>query len=218
MARKKGLSGRAIGALGFGAVALLILGSQRNRTPDKYMVPGSDWGQYRDALEAMSRRNYSREEIDRIIKYLPLVEMYAQQYGISPALVAAICHVESRFRPDAESPAGAQGMMQIMPGTWADVTQEIGVSADPLDPKANIQVGTYYIDWLISIYQGEDEWQYKAIAAYNWGIGNVKKSVRDYGTGWKNRLPGETSAYLDAVVRSWNDFEDAFRIAFERGK
>jgi len=134
----RSISNRAIGALGLGAAALLFLGSQRrSKSSDKYIVPESDWGSYRGAFERMSRGDYSSEEIDRIIKYQPLVEMYAQRYGVSPALVDAIIHVESRFRPDVQSPAGAQGLMQIMPSTWKYRTEKMGMTGDPFDPKAN---------------------------------------------------------------------------------
>jgi len=165
----------------------------------------------------MSRRTYSSEEIDRIIRYMPLVEMYSQQYGVSPALVAAICHVESKFRPDAQSSAGAQGMMQIMPSTWKYRTDKMGISGDPFDPKANIQVGTDYIAALISRFQGESDTQYKAIASYNAGIGRVKDAIRDYGDNWISAIPSQTRSYINAVVDSWNDFEDAFRTAYEQG-
>jgi len=214
----RSISNRAIGALGLGAAALLFLGSQRrSKSSDKYIVPESDWGSYRGAFERMSRGDYSSEEIDRIIKYQPLVEMYAQRYGVSPALVDAIIHVESRFRPDVQSPAGAQGLMQIMPSTWKYRTEKMGMTGDPFDPKANIQVGTDLIDWLFSAFQGQSDTSYKAIAAYNAGIGRVQDSVRDFGDEWFASLPAQTKAYVEAVTESWMDFDEVFRSAFGRG-
>lgn len=214
--RKRGGSNRAIGALAAGAAALLLLGSMGKGSSGE-ALPRGRWSSYRYALESMSRRKYGGEEISRIIKYMPLVEMYSEQYGVNPALVAAICHVESRFRPDAESSAGAQGMMQIMPSTWKYRTDKMGISGDPFDPKANIQVGTDYIDTLISSFQGEDEMFYKAIASYNAGIGRVKNAIRDNGSGWMSAIPAETRTYVKSVVDSWNDFEDAYSIAYKDG-
>jgi hypothetical protein len=100
-------------ALGLGALALLVIsrsGGGGGGGSVKYPVPSSDWGKYRKIFEQMSRKSYSSSEIDRIIKYEPIVIQKAEAYGVNPSLVNGIIHVESRFRPTAESPVGAKGI------------------------------------------------------------------------------------------------------------
>jgi soluble lytic murein transglycosylase len=201
--------------LGLGALALLVISRSGGSRPGsvRYPVPSSDWGKYRHLFEKMSRKSYSSSEIDRIIKYEPIVIEKAQAHGVNPSLVNGIIHVESRFRPDAESPVGAKGMMQFMPGTWSDMTQRLKISADPFDPIGNIEAGSYYIGRLISAFDsgGSDPSDtYKAIASYNWGIGNVKKAVKNYGNDWLSHAPSETRKYVNSVILSWQDFEDVF--------
>jgi soluble lytic murein transglycosylase-like protein len=91
----------------------------------------------------------------------------AQRHGLDPELVLAVVSVESAFRPDAVSPKGAQGLMQLMPGT----ARELGVK-DPLDPAANLDGGTRYLNALIRQYKGDLK---RALAAYNAGAGAVKR-------------------------------------------
>jgi len=91
----------------------------------------------------------------------------ARRHGLDPALVLAVVSVESGFRPDAVSRKGAQGLMQLMPGT----ARELGV-ADPLDPAANLDGGTRHLNALLQQYKGDLK---RALAAYNAGAGAVKR-------------------------------------------
>ena len=79
----------------------------------------------------------------------------------------AVVSVESGFRPDAVSRKGAQGLMQLMPGT----ARELGVK-DAFDPAANLDGGTRYLNALLLQYKGDLK---RALAAYNAGAGAVKR-------------------------------------------
>ena len=91
----------------------------------------------------------------------------AAKYGLDPELVLAVVSVESNFKARAVSPKGAQGLMQLMPRTAA----ELGVP-DSFDPAANLDGGTRYLQALLAHYRGDLP---KALAAYNAGVGAVAR-------------------------------------------
>jgi hypothetical protein len=124
------------------------------------------------------------QEIDKII------DGAALQYGVDPSLIRAVISVESNGNPRAVSPVGAQGLMQLMPGTAA----ELGVT-DPFDPKQNITAGTRYLSQLLERYQGN---QKLALAAYNWGMGNLERKPEG--------LPRETQNYIARVEKQYQSF------------
>ena len=96
-----------------------------------------------------------------------IFEEASKKYNVPLNLLKAIGKAESNFNPDAVSRSGAQGVMQLMPGTAAD----LGVT-DPFDPEQNIMGGSKYISDLLKRYDGDTK---LALAAYNAGMGNVKK-------------------------------------------
>lgn len=114
----------------------------------------------------------------------PVVQHAAARYSLSPALIDAIAHVESRYRSDAVSRAGARGVMQLMPGT----ARELGV--DARDPAANIRGGTAYLRQLLDRFDGD---VVRTVAAYNAGPGAVARA------GGVPRF-AETRAYVAAVL------------------
>jgi hypothetical protein len=96
-----------------------------------------------------------------------LVNEAAARYGLEADLLAAVIAVESGYRPQAISPKGAQGLMQLMPGT----ARELAVS-DAFDPAQNIDAGARHLKRLID-QNGGTYW--RALAAYNAGEGNVAR-------------------------------------------
>lgn len=117
--------------------------------------------------------------------YAQEIAAAAQRNGVDPALLTGLIHAESNFDPNATSPAGAQGLTQLMPGTAAS----LGVS-DPLDPAQAIEGGARYLRQQLDRFGGDAS---KALAAYNAGPGAVERfgGVPPY---------AETQAYVRKVL------------------
>lgn len=125
-------------------------------------------------------------------KYDDLIQASADKYNMPFSLIKAVIKQESNFNPTAESPVGAVGLMQLMPGTAKDM----GVT-DRKDPAQSIDGGTRYLKWLSDNYFGDDV--VKILAAYNAGAGNVQKY---------NGVPPfkETINYVHNVLGYYNQF------------
>ncbi|MCM8731591.1 lytic transglycosylase domain-containing protein [Hephaestia sp. GCM10023244] len=119
--------------------------------------------------------------------YAAAISEATTRFGIPAAWIRAVIRVESGGDPHAISPAGAVGLMQVMPSTWEALTARHSLGRDPFDTRANILAGTAYLRELIDRYTDLPT----ALAAYNAGPARVDA--------WRTRggaLPTETVAYV----------------------
>lgn len=128
---------------------------------------------------------------DPIDRWAPLIAEASARFGVPTPWIEAVMRAESRGmtvwrgRP-ITSRAGAMGLMQLMPATWADMRVRLGLGANPHDPHDNILAGTFYLRLMY------DRFGYPGLfGAYNAGPGRYAA----YRAG-ASRLPGETMAYL----------------------
>lgn len=124
-------------------------------------------------------------------EYVQIACKAAKKYGVDERLVLAVIEQESKFKNNLTSHAGAQGLMQLMPAT----ARSLGVT-NPMDPEQNIDGGVRLLKKLLDKYNGNVK---NALAAYNWGPGNVDK----YLAGKKN-MPNETKNYIKIADRYQN--------------
>jgi hypothetical protein len=118
-----------------------------------------------------------------------LVREASSRHRLDPDFVNSVIKYESNFQPRAVSNKGAQGLMQLMPGT----ASVLGVR-DPFDPQANVEGGTAYLSQLMDQFNND---AVKALAAYNAGPHRVDQyhGVPPY---------AETQAYVARIVRDYN--------------
>lgn len=129
-----------------------------------------------------------------VAQWRPYIAEASHRFGIPAAWIERVMRAESNGRTlrsghPIRSPAGAIGLMQLMPGTWQAMRRRLGLGADPDDPRDNILAGTFYLRLMYGRfgYPG-------LFGAYNAGPGAYAEWLAG-----KRRLPGETIAYLGMV-------------------
>ena len=149
------------------------------------------------------------------LKYTEYVEKYSKEYDIDKYLVYAIIKAESNFEETAKSKSDAIGLMQIMEETAKETARNIDLEVtyeELFEPEININIGLKYYKELLEKYNNN----YKmAIVAYNAGIGNVDKWIKDGiinedGSNLENVPFKETENYLRKIVRDYEIYKELY--------
>jgi soluble lytic murein transglycosylase-like protein len=184
----------AADAFGFGAA----------ETPRQRVAQGGRLAMVVDARPTRVRREASASSFSQPTMNArsnePMEQMIAgvaRQYGHDVNLLKAIIHVESRFNPNALSPKGAIGLMQVMPATGSRVGVEQPKRA-LFDPEMNLHAGARYLRILLDMFSDRPE---LAIAAYNAGEGAVLK--------YRRSIPPypETQSYVRQVMERYRYYQ-----------
>lgn len=148
------------------------------------------------------------------MKYADMVNAYAEEYDLPPSLVFGVIHTESHFNETAVSSAGAKGLMQIVDATFEWVLQKLGEEeGDVFDAETNIRCGTK----LLRILSDEFAHTETVLAAYNAGIGNVSKWLKneEYSSDGEtlHTIPiKETENYVKRVLNAQKIYQNLYDI------
>lgn len=162
---------RTAALIGFAIATLLVITAGKKMTAALQKIMNTKGAQYREIIAALEKA-----------------------HGLPAGLLAAVAYRESRFNPkiingQIKSPVGALGITQWMPSSAVWVGKNIMKKVfDPLNAEQALEASAYYLAWL---NKQSGSWE-KAIASYNWGLGNVQKK-------WP-RLPAETRGYIEEIA------------------
>jgi soluble lytic murein transglycosylase-like protein len=145
-----------------------------------------------DSVEGRQKAGYRGSASHNPARYDHHIRKAALSHRIDPLLIKAIIHTESNFDQYAVSNRGAQGLMQLMPGT-----AKLMRVMNPFDPAENINGGTQYFRHLLNSYEGDLT---LSLAAYNAGPGRVTKN---------GSLPEikETREYVSRVMQRYRSYQ-----------
>ena len=145
------------------------------------------------------------KELTLPLRHEDIIRQQAREKGVDAALIAAVIYSESKFN-DAESSAGARGLMQITPDAADTIERLSGATTfkldDLSDPEINIRYGTFLLKELLERYDGDEA---AALAAYNAGPGNADEWGGSGLTVEEIPFP-ETRAYVEEVLEKRDEY------------
>lgn len=151
-------------------------------------------------------------------KHLDHIKKYSAAYEVDPYLIMGIIKTESNFNANAVSHKNATGLMQIMKPTAIWLAEKMNIPdfsyENITNPELNIQIGCYYISYLLRHYAGNTE---NALAAYNAGEGTVDRWLRNkkYAPDGKtlSEIPyPETRKYIEKVAKNRNVYRSLYKL------
>jgi soluble lytic murein transglycosylase len=161
------------------------------------------------------RLEHAVHELGLPLRDAGVIRQQAAEKHLDPALIAAVIYAETKFDP-RPSPAGAQGLMQILPST-AEYLAHLsgGVSfqtGDLASPAVNIAYGSYYLRYLLDHYEGNEM---LAVAAYNAGLTNVDEWIASArAQGRQLTVAGIPFPQTREYVRRVQNAQRAYRVTY----
>lgn len=148
------------------------------------------------------------------LEHQDYVEQYAEQFGVDPFYIYSIIKAESNYDTNANSPKGAQGLMQLLPTTANEIAESLGLEITEeaiYNPKINIMLGTKYFSNLVKAYGNV----MLALAAYNAGPGNVTRwisegDIKKDGSDIENIPYKETNMYVRKIVQNYKIYNELY--------
>ena len=178
-----------------GGLVLYLVWQGRARASVNAPSPGGGLGVEWDWMNVLSPI-YTPPASSR--PYAFLFDAAEVRYGLPRYLLYRQAQKESAFNPRAlNSRSGAQGIMQIMPATARQPGYGVSPITDPYDPAQAIPFAAAY---LRGLYNTFGTWS-KALAAYNWGPGNVTRVTSGGNPDWLDHTPPETQDYVAVITR-----------------
>ena len=149
------------------------------------------------------------KELTLPLRHEDIIRQQSREKGVDAALIAAVIYSESKFN-DAESSAGARGLMQITPDAAEFIEKQSGGTTfkidDLSDPEINIRYGTFLLKELLERYDGDEA---AALAAYNAGPGNADEWGGAGLTVEEIPFP-ETRAYVEEVMEKQQEYRQEY--------
>lgn len=142
------------------------------------------------------------------LKYEDTIREVSARYDLEPSLVAAVVYTESRFDPEAVSSQNAYGLMQILPQTADFISSRGGFEGDYREPRTNLSMGAWYLDYLEGRYAGRERLM---LAAYNSGEGRVDSWISEEGFDIERDIPfEETRNYVENVLEARDVYAELY--------
>lgn len=143
------------------------------------------------------------------LAYEDIIKREAAAHDLDPFLVAAVIRSESGFNPNATSPVGARGLMQLMPLTAQGIARRIGdgdfAVTKLYEPERNVRYGTFHLQGLMGRYDSNVE---PALVAYNGGGGAGDR----YLAGERSTVPNESLNYVKKVLAAKAAYEELYPV------
>ena len=149
------------------------------------------------------------------IKYEEYVYKYSEELNIDPMLTFAIIKTDSNFDANIESKSGAIGLMQLMDKTAQEQAEKLKIEYTKemlYDPEINLKLGLNYFNMLFDYFNQN---YVLAFAAYNAGLGNVQKwiregTIKEDGSDIENIPFKETNMYVRKIIRNYEIYKDLY--------
>ncbi len=163
----------------------------------------------------VSRIDHAVHELTLPLSDASVIREQAAAKHLDPALIAAVIYAETKFEPRT-SPAGAEGLMQILPSTAHFLAGLSGgvsfTTSDLATPAINIAYGSYYLRYLLEHYDGDEM---LAVAAYNAGLANVDQWVAQAHAAGGELTVGaipfpQTRAYVQRVLEAQREYRAVY--------